>query len=209
VIYAAIAGWAEEDDNPYTVVFMCAELGVWESGFYRWKKAGPSAHDRFDEELSAVIKHLHARLRGNPGVRRVHAGLAAMGYATSTNRVHAGLAAMGYATSTNRVHRLMGVLGLQGRHPRTWRPLGAADGPVTDVPDLIGQDFTAEGPNQKWCGDIPPPLGGGRCPHRDKDLAGPCVPRHRHRPPVPGRSSDTPWTSTTGPASSPAPSTPP
>jgi hypothetical protein len=77
--------------------------GVWawvrhdeDSRTSRRKKAGPSTHDRFDEELSAVIKHLHTRLRGNPGIRRVHAGLAAMGY----------------ATSTNRVHRLMGVLGL-------------------------------------------------------------------------------------------------
>jgi putative transposase len=193
VIYAAIADRAEEKDNPYTVVLVCAELGVWEPGFYRWKKAGHWAHDRFDEEPGAVIKHLHARLRGDPGIRRVHAGLAATGY----------------VTSTNRVHRLMGVLGLKGRHPRTWRPPGAANGPVTDVPDLIGQDLTAERPNQKWCGDTPPPLGGGRCPHRDEDLAGPGVPRHRHRPPVPGRSSVTPWTSTTGPASSPAPSTPP
>jgi putative transposase len=195
VIYAAIADRAEEKDNPYTVVLVCAELGVWESGFYRWKKAGPWAHDRFDEEPGAVIKHLHARLRGNPGIRRVHAGLAATGY----------------VTSTNRVHRLMGVLGLKGRHPRTWRPPGAADGPVTDVPDLIGQDLTPSTPTRGGAATFPHRWAAGGAPTEMRTWQGtsPCVPRHRHRPPVPGRSSGTPWTSTTGPASSPAPSTPP
>jgi hypothetical protein len=40
VVCAAVAGWAEE--KVFTVVFVCVELGVAESGFYRWKKAGPT-----------------------------------------------------------------------------------------------------------------------------------------------------------------------
>jgi transposase InsO family protein len=48
----------------------------------------------------------------------------------------------------------MRVAGLQGRHPKAWkRTTVHGDRPVS-APDLIRRDFTADQPNQKWCGDI-------------------------------------------------------
>jgi putative transposase len=85
-----------------------------------------------------VIKQLYERLRGNPGVRRVHAELVTLGH----------------RVSPKRVWRLMQSAGLQGRHPKPWkRTTVAGDAPVP-APDLIGRDFTAEAANQRWCGDI-------------------------------------------------------
>src|SRR6476646_261064 len=44
--------------------------------------------------------------------------------------------------------------GLQGRHPRAWKKTTVAGLRPIDAPDLIGQDFAAEQPDTRWCGDI-------------------------------------------------------
>ena len=51
------------------------------------------------------MKKLYAEGRGNPGVRRMRAGLAALGH----------------RLSHKRVWRLMKAAGLRGRHPKAWR----------------------------------------------------------------------------------------
>jgi transposase InsO family protein len=75
-------------------------------------------------------------VRGNPGMRRVHAELITLGH----------------RVSPKRVWRPMQAAGLQGRHPKPWKRTTIAG--HAPVPDLIGRDFTAEAANQRWCGDI-------------------------------------------------------
>lgn len=134
--FAAIADWAASDEFP--VDFMCAQLEVSRSGYYAWLGRPASERAQTDEGLLTVIKTAYDRLRGNPGVRRLHAELAALGH----------------RVSRKRVWRLMKTAGLQGRHPRAWkRTTIAGDAPVS-APDLIGRDFTAARPNERWCGDI-------------------------------------------------------
>jgi transposase InsO family protein len=136
VKFAAIADWA--DQNEYPVEFMCQELEVSRSGYYKWRKAEPSARERTDQVLIALIKDIYDKARGNPGVRRVRAGLAAAGH----------------RLSHKRVWRLMKAAGLQGRHPRAWRRTTTPGDRPVPAPDLIGRDFTAEEANTRWCGDI-------------------------------------------------------
>ena len=134
--FAAIADWA--DLGTYPVVFMCAELEVSRSGYYAWRLNGPSARAIADEGFTVMIRAICRDGRGNPGVRRVRAGLAALGH----------------LLSHKRVWRLMQAAGLQGRHPKAWkRTTVHGDWPVS-APDLIKRDFTAAAPNQRWCGDI-------------------------------------------------------
>ena len=136
MIFAAIADWA--DSGAFPVTLMCSWLGVSRSGYYAWRKAEPSERAKEDATLIAIMHKLHADARGNPGVRRMRAALAAAGY----------------LLSKKRVHRLMKAAGLRGRHPRAWKrtTIGGAD-PVP-APDLIGRAFFAEQRNQKWCGDV-------------------------------------------------------
>ncbi len=134
--FAAIADWA--DSGAYPIEFMCAELGVSRSGYYAWRGRGASDREHTDAGLLAVIRSAHERLRGNPGVRRLHAELAALGH----------------RVSHKRVWRLMKTAELRGRHPKAWkRTTVPGDAPVP-APDLIGRDFTAAAPDQRWCGDI-------------------------------------------------------
>jgi len=85
VKFAAIADWADSEDYP--VDFMCAQLGVSRSGFYAWRGRGPSERAGTDATLTALIRAAHKRLRGNPGVRRMHAELRTLGHRLSRKRV--------------------------------------------------------------------------------------------------------------------------
>ncbi len=136
MIFAAIADWAACGEYPVT--FMCDQLGVSRAGYYAWRGRGPSQRATDDATLIVVIGQLHAKARGNPGVRRMWAELAAAGY----------------RLSRKRVWRLMTAAGLRGRSPRAWkRTTIAGDRPVP-APDLIGREFFADRPDEKWCGDI-------------------------------------------------------
>jgi putative transposase len=136
VKFAAIADWADSEEFPVEV--MCDQLGVSRSGYYAWRSRKVSDRARTDAGLTALIKTVHERLRGNPGVRRVHAELAAAGH----------------RLSRKRVWRLMKAAGLRGRHPKAWKRTTIPGDKPVPAPDLIGRDFTAAGPNQRWCGDI-------------------------------------------------------
>jgi hypothetical protein len=118
---------------------MCTQLGVSRSGYYAWRGAGPCQRSKDDSALIAIMRKVYEEeARGNPGVRRMRAGLAALGH----------------LVSQKRVHRLIQAAGLRGRHPRAWkRTTIGGDHPVA-APDLIGRDFTAEHPGTRWCGDV-------------------------------------------------------
>lgn len=84
------------------------------------------------------MRRLHVLARGNPGVRRMRAMLAAAGH----------------HVSHKRVWRLMRAAGLQGRHPRAWKRTAIHSERPVSAPDRIRRDFTAAAPNRRWCGDI-------------------------------------------------------
>lgn len=134
--FAAIASWA--DSGEYAVDFMCAHLEVSRSGYYKWREAEPSQRSKDDRTLIVVMRELWVRARGNPGVRRMRGELAAVGH----------------RLSHKRVHRLMKAAGLCGRHPKAWKRTTIPGEKPVSAPDLIGRAFTAERPNEKWCGDI-------------------------------------------------------
>ncbi|PSR02837.1 MAG: hypothetical protein BRD47_02115 [Bacteroidetes bacterium QS_8_68_28] len=54
-------------------------LGVSTSGYYAWRKRGPSRRERKDEMLTEKIKAIHERSRGTYGAPRIHAELRAEG----------------------------------------------------------------------------------------------------------------------------------
>jgi putative transposase len=138
VKFAAIADWAEAKEFP--VDFMCQQLQVSRSGYYRWVAAqdeplGPRA--AADEQLTTLLVSLHTHLKGNPGVRRLRADLAVLGH----------------RVSHKRVWRLMRAVGIVGRHPKPWKRT-TIPGEQANAPDLVGRAFTAPAADFTWCGDI-------------------------------------------------------
>lgn len=120
------------------MVFMCAQLQVSRAGYYAWRARAASERARTDATLTTLIVAAHAAGRGNPGVRRIRADLAASGY----------------RVSHKRVHRLMRAAGLHGRHPKAWKKTTIHGEQPLGAPDLIGRNFTAIAADTRWCGDI-------------------------------------------------------
>ena len=123
----------------------CRVLGVSRAGFYEWWDRPPSARQRADTELTAVIAEVHRLSRGTYGVPRVHAELRL---------------GLGISCSRKRVTRLMRAAGLAGvgaARKRRGRPAPA----VHD--DLVGRRFVADAPDRLWCTDITEhPAGDGK-----------------------------------------------
>lgn len=121
---------------------MCRVLGVSRSGYYRWIKrqeGPPSNREMANTELTAAIQTTFTRSRNTYGAPRIHAELKSTG--------------MG--CSLNRVARLMRIAGLRARKRRLYKVTttnSKHNYPV--APNTLNRQFWAEGPNEKWVGDI-------------------------------------------------------
>lgn len=128
---------AHSDQWPVTVI--CRVLEVSASGYYAWRVRRDSVRVVTDDQLCTEIRTIFEDTRGAYGVPRM------------TDE----LRDRGYLINPKRVARIMREMGLRGRHARRFRPITTVadpDGPIAE--DLLQQDFSAEGPNQRWVGDI-------------------------------------------------------
>ena len=64
----------------YPVATMCRVLGVSTSGYYAWRRRGPSRHAQENRELLERIREIHADSRETYGAPRIHAELQAQGF---------------------------------------------------------------------------------------------------------------------------------
>ena len=119
---------------------MCRVLGVTRQGHCRWLARPVSAHDLRDAELAAEVAEAYGegrRIYGAP-------------------KVLMRLRARGVPASRKRVARLMRENGMRGvTRACARRPTGEKRAPKQDShEDLVGRDFTADGPNEAWFADI-------------------------------------------------------
>jgi transposase InsO family protein len=132
--------FVDDHHERYGVKRLCRILGVARSSFYYWKATASAraARAAADAELADRIRAVHAAHDGTYGVPRITAELRERGAPVNHKR-------------TARVMRSIGLRGLRlRRRHRTTIPDPAA----AKAPDLIGRDFTAAAPNQRYVGDI-------------------------------------------------------
>ncbi len=122
----------------YPIVMMCRLLGVSASGYYAWRRRGPSRREVSDAALEARIGEIHAASYGTYGAPRIHAELGAEGM----------------AMGRKRVARLMRRAGLTGISRRKRVRTTIRDRKSRPAPDLVERDFEAEEPNRLWVADI-------------------------------------------------------
>lgn len=131
-----------DNSATFEVKRLCELVEVTRSSFYAWKAGAPARAERAaaDAELEARIRELHAA-DNTVGAPRVTAEL--NDGAPPEARVN-----------HKRVARVMRAAGIAGyvkkRRVRTTIP----DQADQKVPDLLGRDFTAPVPNQRYVGDI-------------------------------------------------------
>jgi transposase InsO family protein len=125
-------------EKAFPVDFMCRILDVSTSRFYEWRSAPLSATSARREELKLIITAIFDDSHGTYGHRRIHAVLARSGH----------------QVGAELVRKLMRALDLQPCQPRPWRPITTDGDDSHQIPDLVGRDFTADAPGQKFVGDV-------------------------------------------------------
>lgn len=118
---------------------MCRVLGVSPSGYYAWRRRGPSRRTQRDAELLERIRTVHAKSRGIYGAPRIHAEL---------RRKH------GTYCSHKRVARLMREAGLVGIHRRRKQGSTRRDPARPSYADRVQRAFTSDIPDRLWVADI-------------------------------------------------------
>jgi len=117
---------------------MAKILGVSRSGYYTWAEQKPSRHTEEDKFLTGLIEEIfkdHYKRYGSP-------------------RIWAELKDLGYKVSRKRVERLMREAGLQARRRQKWVKTTDTNHSLRVSENILGQDFSAAFPGQKWVSDI-------------------------------------------------------
>ena len=128
----------EENKDSFDVVMMCRVLGVARSGYYAWRKRGPSARAQANVELAKQIEAVHRESRGTYG----------------SPRVHVELCAQGVACGKNRVARLMKEKEIRAKQKRRFVVTTDSGHGRPVAGNHLGRKFEVKTPNTVWAGDI-------------------------------------------------------
>ena len=128
--------------HAFEVKRLCALVEVERSSFYAWQAAAPAraARAAADAELAEKIRTVHEddRTCGAPRI---------------TAELNDG-AGPGERVNHKRVARVMRQHGIRGYQKRRRVRTTVPEPSGQKVPDLLGRDFTAPAPNQRYVGDI-------------------------------------------------------
>jgi transposase InsO family protein len=128
--------------GPLPVGVACRLLGVGRAGYYAWLGRPPPAGAARRAALLVRVRAAHAAGRGAYGSPRVHAALLADGSG-------------GPAACVNTVARVMRAAGVRSEARRRSRPRTTDSAHAHPVaPNLLGRDFAAAAPDEKWVADI-------------------------------------------------------
>ncbi len=132
--------WIEKHRQIYATTMMCELLVVSRSGLNAARQRAPSKRSGDDQQLLEQIRLGHRKHRGRYGRRRMTPEISA---------------ALGHTVNHKRVGRLMREHGLQSHKRRRFRVTTTDSKHAYPVaPNLLGRDFEARAPNQKWLADM-------------------------------------------------------
>ena len=133
--YAWIAG----QGKMFALAEMCEVLGVSISGYRAWMRGGTPDRKRLsDNQMLALIRSIHAELKGAYG----------------SPRMVRELRARGFSASKERVERLMRDNGIHARHKRRYKVTTDSKHGLPVAENLLARNFTPTAPNQVWTSDI-------------------------------------------------------
>jgi putative transposase len=117
---------------------LCRVMQITRSGFYAWKRRGPSTLQKENQVLTVYIRSFFAQSRKTYG----------------SPRILRDLRAEGLSCGKHRVARLMRDAGLRAVVGPKFRVTTDSNHALPVAPNLLAREFTATGPNVKWASDI-------------------------------------------------------
>jgi putative transposase len=128
----------DEAKEEFLVHRLCHVLGVSQSGYFAWKGRPACRRQHEDMVLLAHVQSVSALSNGTYG----------------SPRMTRELQDSGLAVGRRRTVRLMRENGLRARQKQRSKRTTDSHHAWPIAPNLLDQDFSAEGPNQKWGSDI-------------------------------------------------------
>ena len=122
----------------FSIELMSRVMGVTSRGYRAWRQRGVSDHQRQDQIILVHIRDQYTQ------------SLATYGRPRLTQQ----LKAQGLSVGHRRVGRLMKENGICAVRTRAYKVTTNAHHNYPVAPNLLNRDFQAQGPNQKWVGDI-------------------------------------------------------
>jgi len=130
--------FVEEHQNKIPVERLCDILNVTSRGYRAWRGRPVSQRQRDDLVLLAHIREQH------------HLSLGSYGRPRMTQE----LKELGLSVGHRRVGRIMRQSNISVVRTRKYKATTNSNHSFNIAPNWLGQNFTAERPNQKWAGDI-------------------------------------------------------
>jgi putative transposase len=131
--------WIAAQSKAFALSEMCTVLDVSISGYRAWKHGGTLDRKRLtDSQMLAVIRAIHAELKGAYG----------------SPRMMRELRRRGFAAAKERVERLMRENGIRARHKRRYKITTDSKHSLPVAANLLERNFTPTAPNQVWASDI-------------------------------------------------------
>ena len=131
--------WIDTQGKAFELARMCDALEVSVSGFRAWKRGGTPNRKRLtDSQMLALIRAIHAELKGAYG----------------SPRMVRELRDRSFSASKERVERLMRENGIRARHKRRFKVTTDSKHGLPVAPNLLDRNFTPTGPDQVYSSDI-------------------------------------------------------
>jgi transposase InsO family protein len=128
----------DQAKEQFPVQRLCGVLGVSASGYFAWKDRPACRRQRDDLVLLAHARSAFALSNGTYG----------------SPRMTRELQDNGFAVGRRRTARLMRENDIKARQKRRFKRTTDSEHSWPVAPNIIDQDFAADGPNQKWGVDI-------------------------------------------------------
>ena len=131
-----IASQRAEYKVPHVV--SCKALAVSDSWFYKWKDRPPTKRAVRRKALDDTVKEFFDTSKGRYGSPRIYDDLIDDGWQVAEKTVADSMARQS----------------LVARPKKKGRNLTRPDKAAEPLPDLVNRDFSAQGVDEKWCGDL-------------------------------------------------------
>lgn len=133
--------WIKHHREVFPVAVMCNVLSVSGSGYYAWSQRKPSSQAQRTRKIREDVRATFEQSGGVYGSRKIVEALEKQDALESACR--------------NTVAKAMKQLGLRSCVAKAFKPTTTQAAPTkTPAPNVLDQDFQADGPNRKWVTDI-------------------------------------------------------
>jgi putative transposase len=131
--------WIDPQRRHYPLLVLCEVLSVSLNGYRAWKRGGTPERQRLsDGQLLALIRTIHAEVKGAYGSPRM------------TEEIRS----RGVPASKARVERVMRENHIRARHKRRYRVTTDSKHKLPVAANLLNREFTPTAPNQVFSSDI-------------------------------------------------------